>query len=62
VRRLDFIKSNIKKIRLIINEKILISPLFNSGKTAIIKKTTKKTIPMLLLELILILSFFKKLN
>ena len=58
VSKFDFNKPNIKKIKPIINDQILISPLFNNGNNETIKKTIKKTIPKLLLELILILFVF----
>ena len=53
---------NIPKIRNtneIINDQILISWFLNNGQIAKTKKTTKKTIPKLLFELILIFLFFK---
>ena len=52
----EFNKPNTKKIIEIIADHILISPLQVKGYKAISEKTTKKTIPKLLLELILISS------
>ena len=49
----DFIIPKNKKIIETINDQYLISLDFNKGKSAIIKKNTKKTIPKLLFELIL---------
>jgi hypothetical protein len=53
---LEFNKPNIRKIIEIINDHILISPPWVKGYKAISKKTTKKTIPKLRFELILISS------
>jgi hypothetical protein len=50
---LEFNKPKIKKIREIITDQILISPSLVKGYRAMSKNTTKKTIPKLLLELIL---------
>ena len=50
---LEFNKLNIRKIIEIINDQILISPPYVKGYKAMSKKTTKKTIPKLRLELIL---------
>ena len=58
VNNLELIIPKVKKIKDIITDQILTSPLFNKGQEAIIKKTTKKTIPKLLFELILILDLF----
>ena len=52
----EFIKPKNKKITDITKDQILISLLLIMGYKAMIKKTTKKTIPKLLLEPILILS------
>ena len=54
----ELINPNIKKTNEIIIDQILIPSLLSNGYKAIIKKTTKKTIPKLLLELILT-SFMK---
>ena len=54
VSKVDFNRPNIKKIKLIINDQILISLLFNNGNN----ETIKKTSPKLLLELILISFLF----
>ena len=60
VKNSEFIKPNIKKIKHKINDQIFISPPPPSnGYVATIKKNVKKTIPKLLLELTLILFFFK---
>ena len=56
VKIFEFIKPNTKKINEITKDQILSSSLLIRGYVAIIKKTTKKTIPKLLLELILISS------
>ena len=58
VSKVDFNRPNIKKIKLIIDDQILISPWFNNGNNEKIKKTIKNTIPKFLLELILILFVF----
>ena len=55
----EFINPRIKKIIDKTTDHILILPPFNNGNIAIMKNTTKKTIPKLLFELIFILSFFK---
>ena len=49
-KKFELNKPKIKKIREIQIGIILISPLDFSGQTAIIKKTTKKTIPKPLLD------------
>jgi len=54
VSKVDFNRPNIKKIKLIINDQILISLLFNNGNN----ETIKKTSPKLLLELTLISFLF----
>ena len=53
VKILEFIKPKNMKINEIITDHNLISPLYVKGYKAIIKNTTEKTIPKLLLELIL---------
>ncbi len=53
----EFITPNIKKIIEITKDHNLISALLINGHKATIKKNKKKTIPKLLLELILILFF-----
>tara|TARA_S200000501_G_scaffold377283_1_gene435025 strand:- start:3544 stop:3924 length:381 start_codon:yes stop_codon:yes gene_type:complete len=58
VKILELNNPKIKKVKAIIIDHILISPLFIKGYTAIIKKKIKKTIPKLLLVEILILFFF----
>ena len=50
----EFNKPRIKNISEIINDQTLKSPPLNIGYSEIIKKTTKKTNPKLLLELIFI--------
>ena len=52
----EFINPKTKKIKDTINDQSLMSLLLIKGYKAIIKKTTKKTIPKLLFEPILILS------
>ena len=59
VRILDFINPKIKKITEIIRDQYLISLSLNKGQIAMIKKNIENIIPKLLLELILILLFFK---
>ena len=56
VRIFEFNKPSIKKIEEIIKDHILISSLLIRGYKVTNKNTTKKTIPKLLLELILISS------
>ena len=56
VNILEFNKPKIKKIIETNKDQILISPLLIKGYKAISKKTTKKTIPKLRFELILISS------
>ncbi len=56
VNRREFINPKNKKITEITKDQILISLLLTKGYKATIKKTTKNTIPKLLLEPILILS------
>jgi hypothetical protein len=51
----------LKKIKEIIKDQTLISPLFNNGNIETIRKNTKKTIPKLLFVPILIL-LLSKLN
>ena len=53
VKILEFINPKIKKIIEIINDHTLKFPSFIKGNMEIIKKTTKNTIPKLLLEPIL---------
>ena len=53
VKILEFIDPKIRKINEIIKAHILKFPSLIKGNRAIIKKTTKNTIPKLLLELIL---------
>ena len=55
----EFKIPKIKKIIEIIKDQTLIFPPSNKGKSETIKKNTKKTIPKLLLDPILILLFFK---
>ena len=56
VKILEFNKPKIKKVKEIIADQTLISPLQIKGYKAISKKTIKKTIPKLRLELIFISS------
>ena len=50
----DLVNPKNKKIKETTNDQILMPSLFNNGNTAMMKKKIKKTIPKLLLELILI--------
>ena len=59
VKIFDFISPKIKKITDMTNDQYLISLALNRGQIAMIKKTIENIIPKLLLELILILFFFK---
>ncbi len=59
VKILEFNKPRTKKIKEIIIDQTLISSLWVKGYKAISKKTIKKTIPKLRLELILISSYLK---
>ena len=59
VRIFEFKIAKIKKITEIIKDQILIFPSSNKGSIETIKKNTKKTIPKLLFDPILILLFFK---
>ena len=59
VKIFDFINPKIKKTTEIISDQYLISLTLNRGQIAMIKKTIENIIPKLLLELILILLFFK---
>ena len=59
VKTLEFSNPKTKKNIEIIKDQVLISPSFNSGKIATIKKNRKKTIPKLLFVPILMLLFFK---
>ena len=62
VSNFEFVKPSIKKIKLNGIDQIIISLLLYSGKIVIIKKTTKKTNPKLLFELIFILFLLIKGN
>ena len=55
VNSFEFIRPKIKKIIAIMIDQILGMPSYVSGHKDMIKKTTKKTIPKLLFEPILIL-------
>ena len=59
VRILEFKIPKMRKTKEIINDHILISALLNKGYKAMIKKNTKKTIPKLLFDPVLILLLFK---
>ena len=54
----EFINPKIKKTDEIIADQILIGSSYVKGQVLIIKKTMKKTIPKLRLELISLLDFF----
>ena len=59
VKIFEFIIPKTKKVTEIANDQYLISPAFSKGQVETIKNTTKKTIPKLLFELILILLLIK---